>query len=909
VRFIAECFIIYFLKFVLWFRYKVTYKGLDKLNKETLNKPGGVLFLPSHPAVFVDPALITVAIWWLYPIRPMVIEYMYYNPAINWVMRFVKALPIPNFETSGNSLKRKKNDKVMKAVVDGLKHGDNFLIYPGGSLKQTAKEILKGNSGVHRILQETEEANIVLVRVKGLWGSQFSRVMTGKTPDMFKVILQGMKSVFKNLIFFTPRREIIIEFEPAPANLPLKASRREFNGFLENWYNRPDGLSEQTGEFPGDSLMLVSTSMWGKVYPKILDRSEVVESKVEIGNIPQEVQQKVLAKLQEMTQMNPESIKLDASLSEGLGLDSLDISELIVYLKDDFDVDGVPFKELTTVKKLMGLASKQIVCKEQAIEEEQNFSKWNKPISKQKVEIAAGDTIPEVFLNNCAKRKNALACVDLRAGIMTYSQLKLRVLVLTQYISRLPGHYVGIMLPASVAAYVVVLATQLAGKVPLMINWTVGAKHLDSVMKLSNVQTILSSWVFTDRLNNVDLTPIEDHLIMLEDVRNELSLTDKLKAFLDSKRSTKAILKKYNQNKLSKDDQAVLLFTSGTESLPKGVPLTHANLLSNQRSALQIIDFYTDDSFLGFLPPFHAFGFNVSGLFGLLSGVRMAFAPDPTDAKGLARGVERWKATITCGAPTFLRGMIKGSREGQLDSLRMCVTGAEKAPPQLFHEMRQIGKEEALIEGYGITECSPVLTANEFGAPHKGVGKAVPGVAIRIVHPETYTPIAQGQQGLIIAKGENIFKGYLNPGLASPFVTIDEESWYKTGDLGFLDPEGNLTITGRMKRFVKIGAEMVSLPGIEDTLLKAVMEKGWSTEEGPVLAVCAKEQEGGKTKLFLFSKFSVTVDEVNAALREGGFSNLVKITAVIHLETIPIMGTGKIHYRELESEYLNKPTD
>jgi long-chain-fatty-acid--[acyl-carrier-protein] ligase len=232
VRFIGDFCIVYFLKFVLWFRYKVTYKGLDKLNKETLNKPGGVLFLPAHPAVLVDPALTSIAIRKHYPFRPMVIEYMYYNPALNWVMRFVKAIPIPNFETSGNSLKRKKNDKVMKTVIEGLKQGDNFLIYPGGSLKQTALEVLKGNSGVHRILQEVEDANVVLVRVKGLWGSQFSRAITGKTPDMFKVIFQGMKSVFKNLIFFTPRREVIIEFEPAPADMPMKASRRELNRYL-----------------------------------------------------------------------------------------------------------------------------------------------------------------------------------------------------------------------------------------------------------------------------------------------------------------------------------------------------------------------------------------------------------------------------------------------------------------------------------------------------------------------------------------------------------------------------------------------------------------------------------------------------------------------------------------------------
>lgn len=906
MRSIFEYMIILFLRFILWFRYKVTYVGLDKLNKDNLNKPGGVLFLPNHPAVFVDPVLITIGVWNRFPIRPMVIEYMYYNPAINWVMRFIKALPVPNFETAGNSLKRKKNEHVFDTVVQGLQAGDNFLIYPGGSLKQTHLESLKGNSGVHRILQDAPETNVVMVRIKGLWGSQFSRAITGATPNMFKVMVGGIKSVFKNLLFFTPRRRIIIEYCPV-ADLPVQASRREFNRHLEDWYNLPDGLSKQEGDHPGDSLIFVSTSMWGKVYPEITAPDAKVEKQIEVDKVPDVVKQKVLEKLQEMTSLSADRITPEMSLAMDLSLDSLDISELLIFLKDQFDVDGVPYKELTTVKKLMALASGQIVCKEEIVEEEKEYPKWNKPIKeRKKIDIAPGETVAEAFLNNCARQKKALACVDLRAGVMNYSQLKMRALVLADYIRTLPGDYIGIMLPSTVVAYVVILATQLAGKVPLMVNWTVGPRHLDSVVKLSNVQVILSSWAFLDKLQDVDLTPIEDILVMLEDVRHKFTLKSKLKAFYWSKRNPQAILKKYSLKKMTKDDLAVLLFTSGTESMPKGVPLTHENILSNQRSALQIIDFYSDDIFCAFLPPFHAFGFNVSGLFGLLSGLRMAFSPSPTDSKALVKAIERWKATVTCGTPTFLRGIIKSALPGQLDTLRMCVTGAEKAPPQLFHEMSQIGKREALIEGYGITECSPVLTANDFGKPNRGVGKAIPNVELRIVHPETYAPLKQGEQGLIIVKGPNVFKGYLNPGLASPFITFEGDQWYKTGDLGFLDKDNNLTISGRMKRFVKIGAEMISLPAVEDALLQAVLDKKLSDEDGSILALCAKEQDGGKTKLFLFTKFSVTVDDVNKIIRDAGFSNLVKVSAVIHIKEIPLMGSGKINYRELESEYLNK---
>ncbi|MBS4168676.1 AMP-binding protein [Parachlamydia sp. AcF125] len=905
MRFIAEFLIGYFFRFILWFRYKVTYKGLENLNAKTLNKPGGVLFLPNHPAVFVDPVLTTLGIIGKFPIRPLVIEYMYYNPAINWLMRFVKAIPVPNFETSGNSLKRSKNEKAIQTVVEGLKQKDNFLIYPGGGLKQTAREVLGGNSGVYRILQGASETNVVLVRVKGLWGSSFSRALTGATPNMFKVVTEGIKSVLKNLLFFTPRRQVIIEYEVAPADLPIQGSRLEFNRYLEHWYNRPDGLTQQEGEYPGDSLIFVSTSMWGEVYPKITAEETKDELDVDMHAISPEIQKNVLNKLQEMTHIQAEKIHPDMALSSDLGLDSLDISEIQVYLKDQFSVDAVPFKELTTVRKLMAIASKQIVCKEQVQEEYKDFSKWNKKVPKAEVNLAPGETIPEVFLNQCAKQGKAIACADERSGILTYSQLKMRALLLASYIQKLPGKRIGIMLPASVPAYVAILATQIAGKIPVLINWTVGARHLESVLQLANLEVVLSSWAFIDKLQNADLAPIENKLILLEDVRHEFSLTDKLKALWLSKRGTQAILKKFNTQNVKKDDEAVLLFTSGTESLPKGVPLTHENLLSNQREIFSIIKIYSDDIFYGFLPPFHAFGFNICGILCLLIGVRVVYSPDPTNGKELARNVEKWKATITCGAPTFLRGMIKATEPGQLDSLRLCVTGAEKAPPQLFREMEQIGKLDALLEGYGITECSPILTANEVGKPNRGVGKPFPGIEIAIAHPETYAFLPQGEQGLILARGPNVFHGYLNPGLASPFVEIEGKKWYKTGDLGFLDPEGNLFISGRMKRFIKIGAEMVSLPAIEDVLLQTALKKGWSTEEGPILAVNAKEQDGGKAKLFLFTKFPTTLDEVNQALREAGFSNLVRISNLIQLPELPLMGSGKIHYRELEAAYMN----
>ncbi|MFQ5729776.1 MAG: AMP-binding protein, partial [Waddliaceae bacterium] len=512
----------------------------------------------------------------------------------------------------------------------------------------------------------------------------------------------------------------------------------------------------------------------------------------------------------------------------------------------------------------------------------------------------------EVFLHNCERMGKAPAMADMRSGILAYPRLKMAAILFAEAIRHYSGKYIGILLPASVGAYLTVLACELAGKVPLMINWTIGSRHLEAVRELSKVEVVLTSWAFLERLDTVDLTGVDDILVMLESVRREFTLFDKVRALIRSKRSAKSIMRILGSDKLTKDDTAVLLFTSGTESMPKGVPLTHENILSNQRAAFDAIDLFSDDVLLGILPPFHVYGFNTSGLMGLLSGIRSSYFPNPTDGKGVAKAFETWGVTVMSGAPSFIKGMLKAATPEQLKTMRYCATGAEKAPPELFQLMAQIGKEQCLLEGYGVTECSPMLTVNRPGKPRVGVGPPAPGVELCVVHPETHEILPVGTEGLILARGPNVFKGYINPGLASPFITVNEKEWYNTGDIGFLDEETRLTISGRKKRFIKVGGEMISLLAIETALLHAAPEKGWPVqEEGPTLAIIAKERPGGKPTIILITTFDSNVDEVNQTLRDSGISNLVRISKVIPLEEIQMMGTGKINYRILEEEYLS----
>ena len=363
MRKFLEYLIVYSIKSILWLRYRITVTGLDKLTPETLDRKGGILFMPNHPAYFVDPMIAILSIWPTFPVRPMIVEYMYYTPFVHGLMRFLDAVPIPNFVSSSNSLKRKRSDKIFQTLVEGLKDKQNFLIYPAGKVKYTAYESVGGTSAIHRILQEMPEANIVLMRVKGLWGSSFSRAFLGGAPNLGEVVWNGLKVVLKNLIFFTPRRDVIIEFVPAPKNFPRLVSRIELNRYLERWYNQPDGLSEQHGDLPGDSFVLVSYSMWHEEYLPLRDITPIADQEVSLAAIPQGVQSKVIAKVAELKECSPSQIEPKMHLATDLGLDSLDIAELAAFLQEQFDVEEINPYELTTVAKLMAIASNRLAAK------------------------------------------------------------------------------------------------------------------------------------------------------------------------------------------------------------------------------------------------------------------------------------------------------------------------------------------------------------------------------------------------------------------------------------------------------------------------------------------------------------------------------------------------------------------
>ncbi|KPK32334.1 MAG: hypothetical protein AMS24_04490 [Chlamydiae bacterium SM23_39] len=877
-------------RILLSLRYRIKVKGRKNLKKKNFKKDIGTLFLPNHPAL-VDPIIISILFWPKFHIHPLVIEYVYRQSGINFIMRLFKALSIPNMDTSLNEIKIKNAQGVVEKIIKGLKEKKNYIIYPAGRLKHTGKEIVGGASATQNILQNCPDVNIVLIRTTGLWGSSFSRAYTGKTPDFKSTLIRNIKHLFLNFLVFMPRRRVLIEVELAAEDFPRSGSRLEVNRYLEKWYNKYpiNGIFLES-----EPLNLISYSFWKKKIYKIHKTEEIMRKKEEV-KFSSKVEEKIFSELNRLQPDIP--ITSNLNLSRDLGLDSLDISELISFLCVNFDIEQIHPEDIETVQDVLEIAEGKKKIKK--VEKPEIFYSWPKEKKRGDIIIPDKETIFESFLHTCDRMKNFSACGDDLMGVLSYNKIKLAAILFSQKIKRMGGTYIGVLLPASVVSYIVIFAIMLAKKIPVMLNWTAGPRNLNHMVSKANVKSIITSWRFLERISNIEFGDITNKLYLVEDLKKEITFKEKVKSFFIFKLKAKNIIKILNLGNIKKDDPAVILFTSGTESYPKGVKLSHNNILSNQRAALKCVDLKSEDILYGILPPFHSFGFSVAGIFPIISGLKVAFSPDPTDSYAIAEGIERWKISLLCAAPSFLKGIIKAATEEQLKSVRLFVTGAEKAPKELFNKVRSLSKK--IIEGYGITECSPMISlTREEEAEDKGVGKILPGIEFCTINPETEKVLSKNEEGEICVRGPNVFSGYLEKEIKSPFIEIDGKEWYRTGDLGYLDKSDNLILSGRLKRFTKIGGEMVSLGGIEEIILKDLISKNIDLGEGAPLAVCAIEKHAEKTELVLFTTLSLDKNEVNMILKKAGCSRLIKINKVKIMDQIPLMGTGKVDYRFLQ---------
>ena len=467
---------------------------------------------------------------------------------------------------------------------------------------------------------------------------------------------------------------------------------------------------------------------------------------------------------------------------------------------------------------------------------------------------------------------------------------------------------VAVLLPASPAAALANASLSLLGRPIINLNFSAGKVAMSSACQQGQVRDILTSRRILSALD-CDL-PVDCHIHFIEDLMAEISIRQKLGAACAGFLLPRQLLEKFAGavDPVQGQDVASILFSSGSTGEPKGIVLSHAALAANCAGAAQLIGVNKKDRLLGILPPFHAFG-TMMLWYAAAQGLATVFHSNPLDGAGIGALTQRFEATILLATPSFLELYHRRCTPGQLASLRLVLAGAEKLrknTARAFEDKFGIRP----LEGYGATELSPVVALSapghrsvglhQPGQKHESVGKALPGVLIRIVNPDSGQDLQAGKEGLVLIKSPSLMTGYLGrPDLSEQVI---DQGWYKSGDLGRLDGDGFLTITDRLARFSKIGGEMVPHGRIENKLQEAVdsLERVFAVTGLP-------DKLKGERLAVLHTAAPELIPQLVGKLRSMGLPNLFipHREAFFHVEKLPLLGSGKLDLKRVKEMALD----
>lgn len=497
------------------------------------------------------------------------------------------------------------------------------------------------------------------------------------------------------------------------------------------------------------------------------------------------------------------------------------------------------------------------------------------------------------FVRIAKRYGSKLAFVDRSADRrISYSKALIASLILSEKFGRFEKGYLGIMVPTSAGCCLSFLGALMSGRTPVMINYSTGAEqNIQYAQRKCGFRTVITSKALLEKIG----CPAVDGMVFIEDIMAGVSVADKLRAAFVAKLPVPFILRKIHGG--DEDDDLVILFTSGSEKDPKAVQLTHKNIVSDIKSFSSVVVLSHQDRMLANLPYFHVFGLTINMWAPLFHGMTIVSYANPLDYKMVCAIASEESPTIMVGTPSFLWGYLRKSGKGDFKSLRLVVCGADKCPDALREEFQRL-HGITLYEGYGATETSPVISVNTPDHNRPGsIGKVLPGVRVRIENYETGEDCRPGDTGRIMVKGDIVMKGYFDD-LEETSMRV-RHGWYDTGDMGFIDEEGFLWHAGRLKRFVKIGGEMVSLVRVENVLEKSLPEGA---------ACCVVEVPDAVKGARIVAVVTQKIDE-KKTLKEmaGHLPNIALPRQIVVMEELPKMGSGKIDFRavtELVHEYL-----
>lgn len=506
----------------------------------------------------------------------------------------------------------------------------------------------------------------------------------------------------------------------------------------------------------------------------------------------------------------------------------------------------------------------------------------------------------EACLRGLKKHQYDVAVIDgFDNSKLTRGSLLAVAITLSRHIRReCSRHRVAIVLPPGKAGLVVNLAVLLADKVPVNLNFTAGRAAIEASMAIAEIKHCITANAVTKRLADF---PWPEHTLMLDEILPPMKRDIALWRAAICVTPAWVLARALCIPRVGDHAEAFLLFTSGSSGAPKGVALSHRNLLGNVAQFALMLEFERGESVLGSLPFFHSFGATVTILFPMMEPVTVVTYPNPLEIGKLAGLIERYKISLVVTTPTFLRGYMRKAEPKQLASLKLLVTGAEKLPPDLqksFEE--QFGMK--VLQGYGLTETSPVVAFNlpDVKAPRPSdpvqpssrdgsIGKLAPGIAARICDPNTDEPLSLHATGMLWLKGANIFEGYLDD--PNRTAEVLKEGWFKTGDLARFDEDGFCYIEGRLSRFSKIGGEMVPHETVESRIVEVF---DLARESERTCAITAIPDEAKGEALVLLTTREIDPGELRKKLSDVGLPNLWIPKIVKRIDAVPVLGTGKL---------------
>ena len=500
-------------------------------------------------------------------------------------------------------------------------------------------------------------------------------------------------------------------------------------------------------------------------------------------------------------------------------------------------------------------------------------------------------TLPKAIIEAGRRRPGHVVLEDLGQGL-TFRRMIATASVLAGEIKKVltpQPQRIGVLLPNVNATPVSLMALWFLGKTPAVLNYSSGLATMLACSQLAGLTQIITSRSFIERAR-LDLAPLQQaglQFLFLEDLRQKISHGQKFSALLRTWLNPGSAI----ESPASPASTAVILFTSGSEGMPKGVELTHTNLLTNIRQMLAVCDMQDWDRIFNTLPLFHSFGLTVGMLLPLVRGMHVTLYPSPLHYRVVPTMFYHRDCTIMLSTNTFLNGYARKAHPMDFRSLRYMFAGAEKVQENTIKTWaQQFGVR--ILEGYGATECSPCLSVNTPMILKTGsAGRLLPGIEYKL---EPVPGVEQG--GRLFVRGPNIMRGYLNADADAKFKRLG--GWYDTGDIATVDADGFVFIQGRLKRFAKISGEMVSLTVIEDALAGAFARQyGLRCQ---VAVISRPDADKGEALIAVSNEPKLNIEEVRGIIRAKGFPNLYAPREVKFLKEIPKLGTGKVNHRELE---------